>query len=265
MKQPRRRILLVLCVLCVSAVNVLGQSRAYLLHLPGIGGHMPIDDLMTQGLAQGKLDAEIEIYDWTGQNPGLAALVNLERNEAEAKLIAEKITKQVRANPKRRFILTSHSGGGGMAVFALEKLPDDVQIDTLLMLANALSPQYDLTKALRHVKGKVYVFVSDIDPVLGAGTRNFGTMDRQKSDSAGRVGFTRPEGADPLQYDKLVTFPYDAAWMRLGNAGDHVGTMNRPFARVVIATLLKTGRLPVIVPATGPSPRPTTLPATSRP
>jgi hypothetical protein len=217
---------------------------------------MVIDDLLTQGLAQGKLDAEIEIYDWTGGNPGLAALVNLERNETEAKVIADKITRLVRANPSRRFILTSHSGGGGMAIFALEKLPDDVHIDTLLMLANALSPQYDLTKALRHVNGKVYVFTSELDPVLGPGTRNFGTMDRVMSESAGRVGFTRPEGADPYQYDKIVSIPYDESWMRFGNAGEHIGTMNRPFARNILAPLLRTGQLPKVVAVTQPATTP---------
>ena len=35
----------------------------------------------------------------------------------------------------------------------------------------------------------------------------------------------RPNDADLKQYDKLVAEPYDPAWMKLGNIGDHVGCM----------------------------------------
>ena len=52
-----------------------------------------------------------------------------------------------------------------MAIWVLEKLPDDVHVDTLVMLACAMSPQYDLSPALRHVSGKAYVFVSPLDPI----------------------------------------------------------------------------------------------------
>jgi pimeloyl-ACP methyl ester carboxylesterase len=244
----------VLCVLCALAFNCsAAQDKPLLLHIPGVGGHLLVDDLLTQGLKLGGLDAQVQIYDWTDGKPGIAALVNYEANQHQAQAIADIIMQARRSDPKRRIILTSHSGGTGLAVWALEKLPDDVQVDTLLLLASALSPQYDLTRALRHVKGSAYTFISEMDPVLGVGTRTFGTIDRIKTESAGRVGFTRPEGADPLQYDKLVTFDYDAAWLSLGNAGDHIGTMNRPFARRVLAPLLITGKLPRIEPASQPA------------
>ena len=35
----------------------------------------------------------------------------------------------------------------GLAVWALEKLPDDVKVDTVLLMSSALSPTYDLSKA----------------------------------------------------------------------------------------------------------------------
>jgi alpha-beta hydrolase superfamily lysophospholipase len=227
----------------------------FLLHVPGVGGHLRVDDLLTQGLRQGGLDAQVQIYDWTGGNPGYAALAAYERNQRQAQAIADVLVRVRRASPARRIIVTSHSGGAGLAVWALERLPDDVHVDTLLLLAPALSPQYDLTRALRRVKGAAYAFTSDMDPVLGVGTRTFGTIDRVKTESAGRVGFTRPQGADPIQYDKLMTFAYDLAWLSLGNAGDHIGTMNRPFARRVLAPLLLTGELPRIAPASQPATR----------
>jgi hypothetical protein len=238
----------VICFLFSFQSFAADPSRPFLLHLPGIGGHMLIDDRMTAGLIEGGLNVELEIYDWTDNDSGLPALGNYTRNQVQAARIAERLTAVYRADPQRRIILTSHSGGGGLAVWALEKSPDDVKIDTLLLLAPALSPKYDLSKALKHVTGKAYAFTSTLDPINGWGTKGFGTI--------GNVGFQMPAGADLKQYDKLIQFPYNAAWTRLGNDGDHIGTMSRTFGRVILAPLLLTGKLPQIAPASQPATQP---------
>ena len=59
------------------------------------------------------------------------------------------------------------------------------------------------------------------------------------ADAAGNKGFTQPAGADPKQYAKLVQFPYDIAWARLGHYGDHIGPMSTPFAREILEPLLE--------------------------
>ena len=51
---------------------------------------------MTSGLKLGGIDAKIEIYDWTGGNPGLPALGNYLRNQREAQTIADMITRIAR-------------------------------------------------------------------------------------------------------------------------------------------------------------------------
>ena len=236
------------------------QQQIFLLHLPGIGGLMRIDKLLTGGLKTGGLGAaDVVVYDWTSGNPGLAALGAVQRNKQEAKKIAQMIERRVREHPELRIVITGHSGGSGLAVWALEDLPDDVQIDTLVMLAPALSPSYDLSAALRHVKNKAYAFNSEYDPVLGPGTRAFGTIDRIMTNAAGRVGFEKPAGADDAQYSKLVQIPYDRGFMIFGNIGDHIGPMMPRFAARVIAPLILTGELPH--PTTQPSTQPTTRPS----
>ncbi|HEV2294937.1 MAG TPA: hypothetical protein VGR35_13875 [Tepidisphaeraceae bacterium] len=217
--------------------------RPYLLHLPGIGGHRSIDDMLTQGLVQGGMDADVEIYDWTDTGPGLSALYSRPRHHQEAGIVARKITDRFRADPRTRIYLSGHSGGTGIALWALERLPPDVKIESLLMLASAMSPTYDLSPALRHVRAKAYALHSPHDPVLGIGTRMFRTIDGIKSDAAGRVGFAMPPGADPKQYEKLVQISYDPAWIPLSHIGDHVGPMMRPFAREILSPLLRTGVL----------------------
>jgi hypothetical protein len=234
--------------------------KPYLLHLPGIGGERSIDRMLTQGLVQGGVEAEVEIYDWTATDVGLNALYARQRHQHEANVVARRITERFRADPRIRIYISAHSGGTGIALWALEKLPPDVKVESLLMLASAMSPTYDLSPALAHVRGKAYALYSPYDPVLGIGTRMFGTIDGIKTDAAGRVGFIKPpNAADPRQYEKLVSIGFNPAWIPLSNIGDHVGPMMRPFAREVLAPLLRTGVLREFAGAgTRPSTQPTT-------
>jgi pimeloyl-ACP methyl ester carboxylesterase len=241
---------LVLAVVMLCAPLVLGGNRpasmpavdfsqTWLLHLPGIGGARSIDRHMTAGLKDGGWDGPISIYDWTANDPGINALLSYKRNKEQAQKVEEMIADKLAKDPDLKITLTSHSGGTGIAVWALEDLPEGVQVQTLVLLASALSPDYDLSKALHHVRGKAYVFYSKNDQVvLGAGTRLFGTIDGVKTDAAGLVGFRKPEGADDKAYEKLVQKPYDDGWIAFQNIGNHVGCMSEPFAESVIAPML---------------------------
>jgi len=210
---------------------------------------------MLAGLKESGLDADIDRYDWTAGDPGLDALLAYDRNQRQARIIAEAITRKFRADPRAPLFITSHSGGAGLLAWALEDCPADVKVDTIFFLAPALSPGYDLSKALAHVKNHAYVFYSEHDPVLGAGTRAFGTIDRVKSDAAGLVGFATPKTADAKQYAKLVQFPYKNDYQDWGNMGDHIGPMTSEFAVHVLAPLMgatsKTAQ--VSHPATQPA------------
>ncbi|MGN6724583.1 MAG: hypothetical protein ACTHLZ_01570 [Tepidisphaeraceae bacterium] len=210
-----------------------------LLHLPGIGGELRIDHDLTRGLVAGGAADDVIIHDWTGSDRGLNSLGNVGRHRAQAKIVAAKIRAIHRLFPTSRIILTAHSGGAGIAVWALEDLPPDVHVDTLVLLASALSPTYDLSRALAHVDGRAISLYSRYDNlVLGTGTRAFGTIDRVKTDAAGYVGFTMPRTADAAEYAKLTQIPYDSRWMKLGNTGEHIGPMAMPFAAKVLAPLI---------------------------
>src|ERR1700722_1891175 len=69
-------------------------AQAFLLHLPGISGARSIDRNVVRGIREGGLDGDIEIYDWTENDPGVGALVSYDRNHKEAKLIAEMLVKR---------------------------------------------------------------------------------------------------------------------------------------------------------------------------
>jgi hypothetical protein len=241
-----------LTVLCLLACLVLGcssrgkfappprdKSKDVLIHLPGITGELGIDREFVRGIKMGGFQGEVTIVDWTDNDPGLGSLFADKRHVRQAAMLAERIEQVRRDNPCGRLIVSAHSGGNGIAVWALERLPADVHVDDVLLLSPALSPDYDLSKALRHVDGHVYAFTSPYDfVVLGVGTMLFRTIDGKRTDSAGRVGFVRPPGADPDQYGKLVAKPYQAAWMKYGNIGDHIGVLSKSFVASVLAPLV---------------------------
>jgi hypothetical protein len=215
------------------------ESVAWLIHFPGIDGYGHFDRRMFAGLIAGGVSAHFEVFDWTGNDPGLDALHAIARNHREATNIAGLITDQSRQFPGMPIDITAHSGGCGLAIWTLEQLPDDVKVDTVLLLAPALSPRYDLSKALRHVRGNVYVFSSVHDTmVLSAGTQIFGTIDGVYSKAAGFGGFVAPPGADAGEYRKIVPCPYQEVWKEYGDFGGHLGPLSRKFATVVLAPLL---------------------------
>ena len=207
-------------------------QRPYLLHFPGIAGDNPFDRAFLSALRDGGFDAEVHLCDWTVGRSHLAALQDEAANRTEAAKIAQMIEKQRRAEPARPIYLTSESAGAGVAVWALELLPAGVQVDGVILMAPAFSPDYDLSTALMHVRQKMLVYHSKLDWfTLGIGTSVFGTLDRRNTQAAGRVGFVRPPQADPVQYGKLEQVPFRGRWMwQYGHDGGHIGPLRPRFA-----------------------------------
>jgi hypothetical protein len=227
----------------------LSPGSTYLLHLPGISGDTPFDREWIKALRAGGAADRVELYDWTCADPGLDALHAISRNRIEAAKVARILAARRASNPTGKLILTSESGGTAVAVWALEMLPKGTMVDDAVLIAPAVSPRYDLSAALSHVRGKLYSFSSPGDWfVLGLGTQIFGTMDGKNVQAAGYVGFHRPCRPDQRQYAKLVEMRYDPGWAKYGDFGIHTGGMSVVFAREFIAPLLvRDERLPGVM------------------
>lgn len=246
---------LVLCLAALASAEQPANTAAttkgkpFVLHLNGIGGERMVDHSLHRGLAAGGFEAEVRFYDWTHGDDGIGALQRLELNRKEAKVIADMIIERFRRHPESPIYITCHSGGAGLATWALEQLPDDILIEQVLMFAPALSKEYDLSKALKHVRKNCYVFSSPFDnAVLSIGTKIFGTIDGVRGDAGGYKGFERPATADEAEYAKLIHQPYDKNWLlKYGNAGSHICAMRTRFAREYVAPLL-LGKLPTTRP-----------------
>jgi hypothetical protein len=105
-------------------------------------------------------------------------------------------------------------------------------VDTLLLVAPALSPTYNLTRALGAVK-RCFALVSPKDRwLLGAGTRVFGTIDRRFGAAAGQVGFQLPANLDKIgrdSYSRVQEVHWSATLAREGPSGGHIGWMSERF------------------------------------
>lgn len=221
------------------------RAETYHLHLPGIGGNSPIHRWWCSEIRRAAPTTQSELYDWTGRRWPITVLQSVERNRVEAKRVAEQIVALRRAHPNARIVIRSESGGAGPTVWALEQLPDDVFVDSVVMIAPALSPDYDLSKALRHVRGKMHAFSSTDDNfILAWGTRTYGTIDGKRVEAAGYLGFLKPDDADATQYDRLVQVKHQSSWSKHWNFGGHGGAMSPAFAKHVIAPLIARGELP---------------------
>lgn len=216
------------------------------LILPGIEGRSLLNYNLALGLDEGGVRSAIEIWDWTTGLPGALVLnlVAYQRNQHEAERIARRIARYQVDHPGRPVHLIGHSGGGGVAVLALERLPDDVQVTQALLLAPCIAPEYDLTAALKHTRLGIVNFYSPRDVVLlKVGTSLFGRIDRTYGPAAGAVGFrlpaTVPEATSRLYREKLRQVRWRPQLRRFGADGSHVGWTSRKFAREYLAELIR--------------------------
>jgi len=231
---------------CAGSQPYLDQQRlrdGLVMVFTGIEGRGPLNRDICHGLDDGGVKCGIELVDWTVRMPG-AYLVNL-RNEARNRDKADEIAGWVlqyrRAYPHRPVVLVGQSGGGAIATWVAEALPQDEQVDGIILLAAALSPGYRLDTALRRSRRGIVSFHSRRDWVfLAAGTTCLGTMDGKHSSSAGRAGFEVP--ADPIRaglYKRLFQVAWHEQMVDAGHFGGHLTSGSRPLVSRYVAPLVR--------------------------
>jgi hypothetical protein len=190
-----------------------------------------------------KLPYVVKVIPWGhGLGRWHADLTNAENRDAKARSIADEVRAFRAGRPGAPVFLVGKSGGTGLVVKALEGL-DEGSVDVAVLISPAISPAYDLTRALRTVRREMVVFWSPLDVfVLGAGTRIFGTIDRIKSVSAGLVGFRPPSpGTDEQKeaYARLRQVRWGPKMASTGYLGGHVGPDSPAFLRKYVVPLLR--------------------------
>ncbi len=220
--------------------------NGYIYFFDGAGGGTTQKNY-AEGIQQGFIAADYpgsgEMLSWeTGKGLMADQNASVEYKRAQAKIAARKITKHAQAYPGVPLGLLGFSAGTAQAIFTLEALPESVQVDDVVLLGTSISHDYDLTKALKHVNGKLYVYTSTKDRMLGFLMPFSGTADREYGDpGAGITGFIRPKGAKAstrkLYKEKIVTIPWTAKLEKDGNYGKHFDNVKMEFIRDHVAPL----------------------------
>jgi len=221
------------------------EQRGLLWLISGVGaGDWPLKWAYAAFRDAG-VSGAIRIFRW--QRPGCGPLnvVFHRDNRRRAARLAEEIVQRARLNPAAAVDLVGYSGGGGLALFALEALPDDVRVRNVVLCQPAVSPTYDLTTALKRVRGQTICYRAPGDwLILGLGTLLFGTLDRRHCIAAGNVGFRLERAiADPTLCARFRQRAWRLEALRGGGHwGGHLGTLGYRWNRRYVAPyLLATG------------------------
>jgi len=205
------------CLLCqptaVAAAEPDPKPVVYLVG--GIGRMILLGPSARFALPRAGVDYELRDYHWQHDKGGQLRDLQDEPYLLQKSLdLANEIRASLASQPNRPVYLIGHSAGCAVVVHAAELLPAQ-SVERIIMLSPALSPTYDLTRALRATKREIVAFNSHLDPTLHF-TKLFGTADRVYCVAAGVDGFTRPADLDnegQRCYERLVQIPW--TWKRL--------------------------------------------------
>lgn len=169
------------------------------------------------------------------------------KRDAGGKL-AERIEQHRRNYPQDPIYVAALSAGCAVALYALEALPADVQVDQVFLLSSSVSADYDLGPALRRVRGKLYAFTSSRDQVLSELASVAGTADRRRvgTNISGLRGFRPPAGASAetraLYNEKVQTIAWRPEFARYGHRGGHTEVVATDFVAKYIGPLIVPAR-----------------------
>jgi len=215
--------------------------------LPGIEGESPLNRDIRRGLVSAGVYRAMPIYSWGRPIPLAGVLLNqmdIIGNRIAGAKIAKWIVQYQDSHPRRSVYIVGHSGGGGVAVFAAEAMPDGRQIDGLILLSASISSAYDLTKALGKCRAGIVNFYSKADVgFLVIGTIVAGNVDGRHGPAAGAVGFDKPNSKDGgqkmLAYNKLFQVEMTRAMtgsIRAHTAATGVGFVSKYVSRWILAS-----------------------------
>lgn len=241
-------------------------GKTYYLGGAGVLGHVGSISV-PKGLRAGGYQGAISVVGWQNWFGGvLRDQIDRGRNEREAASFADEIIDYLDRYPGRRVNIIALSAGTGIAAWALERLPEEYHVGTVVFLGSSLSRRYDLGPALRRIDDKLFNFYSSDDPVLRYALPIAGSVDREFGGSVGgRFGFSAPRRADDdtrrLYLEKVRNMPPLRRYGRYGYEGGHTDGTEEAFVRNVIAPLFTNPTLKRAAAATEAHPPSTSAPA----
>jgi hypothetical protein len=194
----------------------------------GIGGLDLLGPNAQTSMRKAGLPHEVYPFRWThGTGRFLIDLQDTQHLVKKANELAQTLMRLRAEAPARPIYVVARSAGTGLTLFALEQVPRGT-VDRVILISAAVSPAFDLRRALSATRGEIVSFYSHNDQfVLNWGTRHFGTADRYYGPSAGLSGFVRPADLDDdgqALYRRLVQVGWTPRMLLHGTPGTHLST-----------------------------------------
>lgn len=211
-----------------------------------VGGAGPIGHVgeldIPNGLADAGYEAHVEVFSWQSWTHA-GDQINISRNREKGAQLAAEIRRYRRYHPTQPINIIALSAGTGVATFAIEYLPESISVDNVVFLGCSLSSHYDLTRALKRIRGGLYVLYSEYDRILNNVVWYTGTVDRSSAAEgvAGLEGFRLPRPLTEnarMQYDKLHNVAHRPEFADFGYGGGHTDCTRREFIREYISAVL---------------------------
>lgn len=218
-----------------SASHPVLEPYGKTFYLDGAGGWRFGRRDVPEGLRRAGYRGDCEVFEWsTTRIPLLDHIDPFGANKLWARALARRIKAYKQKYPNNSVNLIALSAGSGVAVWALELLDGEYQVNNVVFVASSLSHDYNMDRALLSVAGKVYVYHSTRDAILPLAWV-IGTVDgRVGAQIAGQVGLRDKESYG----GKVVNIKWEKKWERLGWHGGHTDCVRRPFVQYEIANRL---------------------------
>ena len=220
------------------------RSDQLTYYLDGAGNLGFGKETVPLGLSDGGYSGEFEHFIWTTYLGPVVDQVDVSHNRRQGRKLAAKIEHHLDQYPSGEVNIISLSAGTGIAVFALESLRPGYSVDNVIMLSSSLSADYNLNRALSHVRGSVYFFWSPDDPILRGVVPFLGTVDRSEysSRTAGTCGAMVPWGVTSFIRDLYARKVRNIQWYPEPIVGPvklrHAGNVRRSFIRDEVTPIL---------------------------
>jgi predicted alpha/beta hydrolase family esterase len=238
------------CQRPVEAMVIPAGTHGVVFAASGAGGWEGATKALKAAVAQQHVPLHVESVEWFhGRGLVLADQMDAENVQVEGRRLAGQVLAVQKQCPDLAIYLVGHSAGSAVILTAASCLPPST-VDRIVLLAPAVSAQYDLRAALRCARQGMDVFHSKRDWLwLGVGVAVVGTTDRCWSAAAGRVGFhviaQTPE--DAALFAKLRQHPWNPMVAWSGNAGGHYGSYKPDFLRAYVLPLFAESQQSLVV------------------
>ena len=209
-------------------------KNGIVFYCPGAGNIDLADQGLRNGLRAAGFRGDVASIVWTfTANPAIDQAVKFNAKLA-GQTLARKIEDYIDKYPNSPINVAGLSAGTGVAIFACEELKPPYKVDNVVLLSGSISYNYDVSRALKNIRGKIYNTYSSQDLVLSGPMKLFGTIDgKLGTDGVGLVGLSPPRGRD-----RVVNIRWRPEFKRYGYYGGHTDVTSAGFVQNYLAEYL---------------------------